>query len=80
MVKIKQLGVPMGLFKRRIDPGYVLENGIVLLETERDEYGRYIGGAGMDGMYLKTNERYEPVRDDDGQIVGFLLVEGGYWK
>lgn len=80
MVKIKQLGVPMGLFNRRIDPGYVLENGTVLLETERDEYGRYIGGAGMDGMYLKTNERYESVRDDSGEIIGFLLVAGGYRK
>lgn len=80
MVKIKQLGVPMGLFNRRIDPGYVLEDGCVLIESERDEFGRYIGGAGMDGMYLRTNRRYEPVRDDAGEIIGFLLVAGGYRK
>ena len=56
VVGIRQTGVPCGLVNRRIEPGYVLANGTVLLESEKDEDGRYIGGAGMEGMYLRTNE------------------------
>ncbi len=58
VVKVRQIGVPCGLFEKRTEPGFVLENGTVLLESEKDEQGRYIGGAGMDGMYLRTPERY----------------------
>ena len=53
VVGIRQTGVPCGLVNRRIEPGYVLANGTVLLESEKDEDGRYIGGAGMEGMYLR---------------------------
>jgi len=74
IVKIQRAGVPCGLFKKRIEPGFVLENGIVLLETEKDEQGRYIGGAGMDGMYLRTPEQYQPVQDRDGEIIAFCRV------
>ena len=67
VVGIRQTGVPCGLVNRRIEPGYVLANGTVLLESEKDEDGRYIGGAGMEGMYLRTNERYEPLPGPDGK-------------
>jgi len=75
VVGIQQTGVPCGLFNRRIEPGFVLDNGTVLLESERDRAGLYIGGAGMDGMYLRTNERYEPVRDGDGRLLAFRRVD-----
>jgi len=75
MVKVKQIGVPCGLFNKRIEPGYLLENGIALLESEKDEQGHYIGGAGMDGMYLRTPERYSPAQGQDGKILGFRRVD-----
>ncbi len=71
VVKVRQIGVPCGLFEKRTEPGFVLDNGTVLLESEKDEQGRYIGGAGMDGMYLRTPERYRPVQGKDGKILGF---------
>ncbi len=40
-VKIKQTGVLCGLYQKRVEPGYVLENGTALLESEKDEQGRY---------------------------------------
>jgi len=71
VVKVRQIGVPCGLFEKRTEPGFMLENGTVLLESEKDEQGRYIGGAGMDGMYLRTPERYSPVQGQDSKILGF---------
>ena len=55
VVGVRQTGVPCGLVNQRMEPGFVLANGVVLLESEKDKYGRYTGGAGMDGMYLRTN-------------------------
>ena len=71
IVGIRQVGVPMGLINQHTEPGYMLENGTALLESEKDEAGFYIGGAGMDGMFLRTVERYEPVRDEDGAVTAF---------
>lgn len=71
IVEIAQVGVPIGYINRRTDPGYMLANGTALLESEKDEAGFYIGGAGMDGMFLRTDERYEPVRNEDGDICAF---------
>ena len=71
IVGIRQVGVPMGLINQHTEPGYMLENGTALLESEKDEAGFYIGGAGMDGMFLRTVERYEPVRDEDGAVYAF---------
>lgn len=73
-VAVAQIGVPYGLFQRRIEPGYVLENGTVLLECEKDAFGRYQGGAGMDGMYIKIPEFYVPLRAENGQIGAFQQV------
>ena len=71
IVEIAQVGVPIGYIDRRMEPGYMLANGTALLESEKDEAGFYIGGAGMDGMFLRTVERYEPVRDEDGAVYAF---------
>ena len=60
--------------RSRTIPGYLLDNGTVLLDSERDTDGSYIGGAGMDGMYLRTPERYSPVFDGDN-IVAFNKTE-----
>ena len=72
---IVQTGVPCGLIQKRTEPGYVLADGTVLLESERDANGCYKGGAGMDGMYLQTGWLYAPVRGDDGQIRAFQEVK-----
>ncbi len=31
VVRVRQIGVPCGLFSKRTEPGFVLENGTVLL-------------------------------------------------
>ena len=74
-IGIRETGVPVGLLNRRIEPGYVLENGIVLLESERDENGHYVGGAGMDGMYLRTGDLYKPCMDAQGNVRAFRQVQ-----
>lgn len=71
IVGIRQAGVPYGYGQRRTEPGFLLADGTALLEGEKDENGFYLGGVGMDGMYLKTGQRYEPVRDEDGRITAF---------
>ncbi len=73
-VGIARVGVPYGLLRRRIEPGYVLTNGTVLLECEKDTLGRYQGGAGMDGMYIKIPEFYIPIFSENGQIKAFQQV------
>ena len=71
IVGIHQAGVTMGLFNKHTAPGYMLADGLAVLESEKDEAGFYIGGAGMDGMFMQTPNRYEPVRDEDGKITAF---------
>ena len=74
-ISIAQTGVPCGLTQKRMEPGFLLADGTALLESERDSFGRYRGGAGMDGMYLQTGRLYAPVRDMDGQIKAFQEVK-----
>lgn len=73
-IGIRQTGVPYGLLRRRTEQGFVLSDGTVLLESERDESGRYKGGAGMDGMYLSTGRLYKPLFDGEGSIRAFQEV------
>lgn len=76
-ISILSRNVPYGLegVNRRNLPGYILADGTVLLEDERDEYGNYYGGAGMDGMYLRTFHKYAPVKNEDGSVRAFRKVE-----
>lgn len=74
IIAIRQTGVPCGLIQPRMEAGYLLTDGTALLESEKDENGFYIGGAGMDGMYLRTPQRYEPVRNDSGKVTAFRLM------
>lgn len=78
-VAVTSRKIPMGLpgTQRRMADGYVLSSGIVLLESERDEKGHYHGGAGMDGMYLKTGRDFIPVRNEAGEIKAFREVLHG---
>ena len=71
IVGINQVGVTMGLINKHTEPGFMLADGSAVLESEKDEAGFYIGGAGMDGMFLQTPARYEPVRDEDGAVYAF---------
>lgn len=68
---IQQKGALMGTSTNRIESGYLLSNGTALLENEKDENGFYVGGDYVNGEYLKSQERYEPVRNEDGAIIGF---------
>lgn len=73
-VAVTQTGVSIGWPNPRMEPGYVLRDGTALLESERDPTGCYIGGAGTDGMYLRTGRIYRPVYSDDGQLRAFCPV------
>lgn len=75
-ISIKTTTVPMGLpgVNRRMVGGYVLATGTVLLESERDVQGWYYGGAGMDGMYLRTPRLFSPVKNESGEIRAFREV------
>jgi hypothetical protein len=75
-IPIKARDIPMGLpgVNRRMVDGFMLSTGYVLLESERDPQGRYYGGAGMDGMYLKTDHLFMPVRNSSGEIRAFREV------
>ncbi len=74
-IGITQSGVSCGLFQKRIEPGYMLADGAILLESERDSFGRYRDGAGMDGVFLQTGKRYAPVRGADGRPRAFQEVK-----
>lgn len=71
ILSIRQTGVHAGLTATHTEPGFLLSDGTAILESEKDENGFYVGGTGMDGMYLKTGRLYEPVRDEDGAVTGF---------
>ena len=71
ILSAQQEGVLMGTSTKCIESGYLLSNGTVLLESEKDENGFYVGGDYGNGEYLKSQERYEPVRNEDGAITGF---------
>ena len=75
-IPIKTTAVPMGLpgANRRTVDGYVLTDGTVLLESERDTQGRYYGGAGMDGMYLRTPRLFTADKNESGEIRAFREV------
>ena len=75
-IPIKAGEIPMGLpgVNRRTVSGFVLATGFVLLDSERDPQGRYYGGAGMDGMYLRTPHIFTPVWDASGEIRTFREV------
>ena len=68
---VQQEGVLMGTSTKCIESGYLLSNGTALLENEKDENGFYVGGNYVNGEYLKSQERYEPVRNKDGAITSF---------
>ena len=71
ILDIRQKGALMGTSTNRIESGYLLSNGTALLENEKDENGFYVGGNYVNGEYLKSQERYEPVRNENGAITGF---------
>lgn len=75
-VGIARVDVPVGLINPHLEPGFILADGTALLESEKDDAGFYVGGAGMDGMFLRTNERYEPVRDEGGAVTAFRRMSG----
>ena len=66
--------VPLGLlgFGQRQEPGFVLDSGYVLLNSERTPDGGYKAGAGMDGMYMMTGQFFQPLQDENGRIVAFM--------
>ena len=75
--RITATTVPMGLpgFGQRQEPGFVLDSGYVLLNSERTPDGGYKAGAGMDGMYMMTGQVFQPVQDGNGSIIAFMAQE-----
>lgn len=68
-------GVICGSALGRTEPGYVLADGSVLLESERDSFGRWRCGTGMTGTYTETGQLYAPVRDADSIVRAFQEVK-----
>ena len=64
-----------GLVQKQAELGYLLADDTVLLETERDGFGRYRGGTEIDGTYLQTGRLYAPVRNMDREILAFQEVK-----
>lgn len=56
ILSVRQEGVLMGISTKCIVSGYLLSNGTVLLESEKDENGFYVGGDYVNGEYLKSQE------------------------
>lgn len=77
-IAIQSRKVPVGLWKKRNEPGFMLANGFALLESEKDADGNYIGGAGIDGMYTKTPHRFQPVLEESGLPRAFRDVTEAY--
>ena len=77
-IDIQQYGVPYGLLYRRTEPGYVLADGTVLLESERDEYGRYRGGAGRRHHRPAEGYRRECIYRPADFMRLFILRAGRY--
>lgn len=77
-IAIQSRTIPVGLWKKHEEPGYLLTNGFALLESEKDADGNYIGGAGIDGMYTRTPHRFQPVLDESGQPRAFRDVTEAY--
>ena len=73
--RVVRKGVSYGYANPITKPGFLLEDGTALLESERDENGFFIGGAGMDGMYLRIGVLYEPVRNDKGTVTAFRKMD-----
>ena len=73
-ILIREREVPCGMRDQRMEQGFVLWNGTVLLESEREDSGCYKAGAGMDGVYLRIPEFYRPVYTDDGRLWAFRQV------
>lgn len=72
-ILIREWEVPCGMWDQRVEPGYILWNGTVLLESERDDSGCYRAGD-LDGMYLRPPE-YRPSYTDDGRLWAFRQVQ-----
>ncbi len=73
-ILIREWEVPCDLTEQRTEPGFILWNGTVLLENERDGSGCYRAGSGLGGMYLRTQELYRPSYTDDGRLWAFRQV------
>lgn len=63
-------GVGSIFVEQGVEPKYVLENGTVLLESNRDETGCYKVDTGS----KRSQELYRPVYSDEGQLKAFRKV------
>ena len=63
--------IPSSLSGRFSETGYRLCDNTVLLPSERDAEGNYYGGAGIQGMFLRTGNVYCPVYDEHLGLIGF---------
>ncbi|MDE7260588.1 MAG: hypothetical protein K2N78_00760 [Oscillospiraceae bacterium] len=73
-IGIVQTDISCGIRQEQTEKGYLLTDGTVLLESERDTFGRYRSGVGMDGIFLQSGKLYAPVICEKGQISAFQKI------
>jgi hypothetical protein len=66
--------IPCGYSAKQTEFGYKLSNGVLLMPSERDINGYYFGAVGLDGIFLRTGTRYQPIYDDCKQLQAFQKV------
>ena len=69
-----EVTVPSSFSARQMEHGYRLSNGTLLMTSQRDAEGYYLGAVGLDGIYLRTGTRFQPVYDEHRHIQAFRKV------
>lgn len=61
--------------------GFLLENGCMLLHTQKYRSGFYAGGNyDTDGKFHSNADFYEPVYDDERNVIAFRLIDNAIRK
>lgn len=74
IIEIKKASVSYG--KEIIKDAFQLANDQVVIESKKDKHGYYAGGTmESNGHFQPTEDRYEPVYDEDGNLCAFRQIE-----
>ena len=74
-IAVSSHGVPCGQPQKQTEPGYLLADGTALFDSKRDNFGRYWGNVGTNGIYIQTAQQYAPIRGTEGEIKAFQEVK-----
>ncbi len=72
VMKFIQKDIPFCGPDRHTEPGFVLEDGTILIESAKDSDGCYFGGGIIDGMFFNNLARYQAIRNENGYVLGFV--------